>query len=82
MRLDDLRFFTRVAALNNLSAAGREFGLSPSAASSRLTTLERAVGAQLFARTTRRTTLTEAGRLFLDHTTTALSEMDMALGHL
>ncbi|MBD8875223.1 LysR family transcriptional regulator [Roseibium polysiphoniae] len=82
MRLDDLRFFTRVAALNNLSAAGREFGLSPSAASSRLTTLERAVGAQLFARTTRRTTLTEAGRLFLEHTTTALSEMDMALGHL
>ncbi|WP_346897884.1 LysR family transcriptional regulator [uncultured Roseibium sp.] len=82
MRLDDLRFFSRVAALGNLSAAGREFGLSPSAASSRLSALEREVGAQLFARTTRRAALTEAGQILLDHAAAALREMDAALDQL
>lgn len=78
MRLDDLKFFQRVAELGSLSAAGREFGLSPSAASSRLSTLEKEIGSQLVARTTRRTGLTEAGQVFLRHSANALEEMDRA----
>ncbi len=78
MRLDDLRFFKRVAELGSLSAAGREFGLSPSASSSRLTNLEKELGSQLVARTTRRTSLTEAGQVLLRHASSALSEMDRA----
>jgi DNA-binding transcriptional LysR family regulator len=78
MRLDDLKFFKRVAELGNLSAAGREFGLSPSAASSRLSTLEKELGSQLVARTTRRIGLTEAGHVFLHHTCNAIAEMDRA----
>lgn len=78
MRLDDLKFFKRVAELGSLSAAGREFGLSPSAASSRLSNLEKELGSQLVARTTRRTGLTEAGQVFLRHTSNALGEMDRA----
>ena len=78
MRLDDLKFFKRVAELGSLSAAGREFGLSPSAASSRLSNLEKELGSQLVARTTRRTGLTEAGEVFLRHTSNALIEMERA----
>ncbi|KZM47811.1 LysR family transcriptional regulator [Labrenzia sp. OB1] len=78
MRLDDLKFFKRVAELGSLSAAGREIGLSASAASSRLTTLEKNLGAQLVSRTTRRTRLTEAGEVFLRHASSAVREMDQA----
>jgi len=78
MRLDDLKFFKRVAELGSLSAAGREFGLSPSAASSRLSNLEKELGTQLVARTTRRTGLTEAGHVFLLHASAALEELQQA----
>ncbi|QDG78079.1 LysR family transcriptional regulator [Labrenzia sp. PHM005] len=78
MRLDDLKFFERVAALGSLSAAGREFGLSPSASSTRLSNLEKELGTQLVVRTTRRTALTEAGEVFLRHASAALQEMNQA----
>jgi DNA-binding transcriptional LysR family regulator len=78
MRLDDLEFFIRVAELGSLSGAGREIGLSPSAASARLTNLEKTFGAQLFARTTRKTALTEAGRVLLDHARSAIHELQQA----
>ena len=68
----------RVAGLGNLSEAGREFGLSPSAASTRLATLEKAAGTQLMARTTRSISLTEAGRVLLSHAQNALDEIDSA----
>lgn len=75
MRLDDLKFFERVAALGSLSAAGREFGLSPSASSTRLSNLEKDLGTQLVVRTTRSIALTEAGEVFLHHSRAALLEM-------
>lgn len=78
MRLDDLKFFKRVAEVGSLSAAGREFGLSPSAASSRLSNLEKELGTQLVARTTRRTGLTEAGQVFLRHASAAVEELAQA----
>lgn len=78
MRLDDLKFFKRVAELGSLSAAGREFSLSPSAASSRLTNLEKELGTQLVSRTTRRTSLTEAGKVFLQHASSAIGELQRA----
>lgn len=82
MKLDDLRFFERVAVLGNVSAAGREIGLSPSASSSRLQGLEREVGTQLFSRTTRRIALTEAGEVLLGHASKAVAEIDTALGEI
>ncbi|MEP3049316.1 MAG: LysR substrate-binding domain-containing protein [Roseibium sp.] len=78
MRLEDLQFFIRIAELGSLAAAGRETGLSPSASSARLSGLEKAFDTQLFARTTRRTTLTEAGRILLDHARAAVDEIDQA----
>ncbi len=78
MRLEDLQFFVRIAELGSMAAAGREIDLSPSAASTRLTGLEKSFGSQLFARTTRRTMLTEAGRVLLQHARTAVGEIEQA----
>ncbi|VVE46142.1 LysR family transcriptional regulator [Pandoraea capi] len=63
--LDTVALFVRVAALGNVSAAGRERGVSPAAASTRLVQLETALGARLLHRTTRRVALTQEGEVFL-----------------
>jgi DNA-binding transcriptional LysR family regulator len=50
-----------VARTGNMSAAGREMGLSPAVVSKRVSQLEERLGARLFQRTTRHLTLTETG---------------------
>ncbi len=59
--ISDLDIFARVARTGNMSAAGREMGLSPAVISKRISLLEERVGARLFQRTTRQLTLTETG---------------------
>ncbi len=59
--ITDLDIFARVARTGNMSAAGREMGLSPAVVSKRISLLEDEVGARLFQRTTRQLTLTETG---------------------
>jgi DNA-binding transcriptional LysR family regulator len=59
--ITDLDIFARVARTGNMSAAGREMGLSPAVVSKRISLLEEEVGARLFQRTTRQLTLTETG---------------------
>src|ERR1700754_4718609 len=66
-RLDllDVALFVRAALLANVSAAGREFGLSAAVASSRIAQLEKLLGARLLHRTTRRISLTQDGEVFM-----------------
>src|ERR1700758_3857785 len=66
-RLDllDVALFVRAALLANVSAAGREFGLSPAVASARIANLERLLGARLLHRTTRRLSLPQEGEVFM-----------------
>src|SRR5215470_7061918 len=59
--ISDLDIFSRVARTGNMSAAGREMGLSPAVVSKRISLLEERLGARLFQRTTRQLTLTETG---------------------
>ena len=59
--ISDLEIFARVARTGNMSAAGREMGLSPAVVSKRVSQLEERLGARLFQRTTRQLTLTETG---------------------
>lgn len=59
--ISDLDIFARVARTGNMSAAGREMGLSPAVISKRISLLEERLGARLFQRTTRQLTLTETG---------------------
>ena len=59
--ISDLDIFARVARTGNMSAAGREMGLSPAVVSKRISQLEERLGARLFQRTTRHLKLTETG---------------------
>lgn len=80
MSLDliDVGLFVRVCATRNLSAAGREFGLSPAASSARMAQLERQLGARLLHRTTRQIALTQDGEAFLERAVALLEAADLA----
>lgn len=75
-RLSDLRLFVLIVERGSLTAAGREFGLSPGAVSLRLSALERGAQAQLLRRSTRRLQLTEAGDQFYRTARQVLGELD------
>ncbi|AQG98952.1 LysR family transcriptional regulator [Caballeronia cordobensis] len=79
-RLDllDVGLFMRAAALANLSAAAREFGLSPAVASARIAGLERMLGARLLHRTTRRVSVTQEGEIFAAHARELLDAAETA----
>ena len=62
-----LKLFVRVATLEAFGKAGREFGLSPTAATQRIQGLEAELGVKLFNRTTRAVALTADGEVFLGH---------------
>ncbi|MDP1630014.1 MAG: LysR family transcriptional regulator [Caulobacter sp.] len=75
-RLDAWRLFVRAAETGAISRAAREMGLGQPAASRLLAGLEAGLGARLFARSTRRLTLTEAGSLALDRARALLTESE------
>lgn len=81
-RYTALQVFRHVAELNSFAAAGRRLGLSPAAVSKNIAELEAHAGVRLLNRTTRRISLTEEGRTYLEHVLRgldALSEADQAL---
>jgi DNA-binding transcriptional LysR family regulator len=75
-RLTGMQVFARVAALGSLSAAGRALGMSQTMAAKHVAALETRLGVKLLHRTTRRLTLTEAGREYLDSAERILAEVD------
>ncbi len=78
MDIQDLLIFSRVAALQNLSAVGSELGLTPGTISKRIQALEEALAVRLFERTTRSIRITEEGTRFLGYVERVLSELDHA----
>lgn len=76
--ITDLEIFARVARTGNMSAAGREMGLSPAVVSKRISLLEERLGARLFQRTTRQLTLTETGDGYFKRVVDILSLVDEA----
>lgn len=77
-RLTGLEVFAKVAEVGSFSAAGRAVGLSQSMVTKHIAALEERLGVKLFHRTTRRLTLTEAGRGYLDSAERILGEMEAA----
>lgn len=75
-RLDAYRLFVRAAETGAISRAAREMGMGQPAASRLLDGLETRLGARLFARSTRKLALTEAGRLALDRARAVLAEAE------
>ncbi len=78
MPMDDLEIFARVVTAGNMSAAGREMGLSPAVVSKRVSHLEQRLGTRLFQRTTRQLTLTEVGQGFYDRVVNILASIEEA----
>jgi DNA-binding transcriptional LysR family regulator len=68
-----------VARRGGFAAAAKELGMSPSAVSHSVRTVEERLGAPLFARTTRSVALTETGRTLNDSIGAALQEIQDAL---
>jgi DNA-binding transcriptional LysR family regulator len=71
--ISDLDIFARVARTGNMSAAGREMGISPAVVSKRISLLEERLGTRLFQRTTRQLTLTETGQGYFKRVVDILS---------
>jgi DNA-binding transcriptional LysR family regulator len=76
--LEDLRSFLEVAEAGGVSSAAARLGVAKSVVSRRLLRLEKLLGTQLLARTTRGSSLTSAGVTLREHATRACAEMDMA----
>ncbi len=76
--ISDLEIFARVARTGNMSAAGREMGLSPAVVSKRISLLEDRLNARLFQRTTRQLTLTETGEGYFKRVVDILSLVEEA----
>lgn len=73
--LDGVEAFLSVAEHRSFRKAAAELGVTPSAISQAVRTLEARVGAALFIRTTRSVGLTEAGERFLSHAKPAFEEL-------
>lgn len=73
--LDGVEAFLSVARQNSFRKAAAELGVTPSAISQVIRTLEARVGAALFIRTTRSVGLTEAGERFLARAKPAFEEL-------
>ncbi len=76
--ITDLEIFARVAAAGNMSAAGRDMGLSPAVVSKRISHMEERLGARLFQRTTRQLKLTETGEGFYARVVGILADIEEA----
>ncbi len=78
-QLDGLLALKIVADTRNFTVAAKTLGVSPSAVSQTIKQLERRLGVALLSRTTRSTSLTEAGERFLSQAGPALDQILTAL---
>lgn len=84
-RLTGIEVFLRVAARGSFAAAAADLGLSRAMVSKHVQALEARLGIRLLHRTTRRLSLTEAGRAYFEQAGTlveALREAEEAVGAL
>ncbi|MEU0165206.1 LysR substrate-binding domain-containing protein [Streptomyces iakyrus] len=73
MELRQLEYFVAVAEERNFTRAAERVHISQSGVSAQIRQLERELGAELFDRTARTVTLTDAGRAALDHARATLA---------
>src|SRR3990170_6013645 len=78
MTLDQLRIFLEVAERGHVTRAAEALGMSQSATSAAIATLEACYQTKLFDRVGRRIQLTETGRKFLPEARAVLDRASMA----
>jgi DNA-binding transcriptional LysR family regulator len=74
-QITGMQVLTRVAALGSLSGAARAMGMSQTMATKHVAALEGKLGVRLLHRTTRKVSLTEAGRRYLESVERILAEL-------
>lgn len=77
-QIEQIRTFVVVAEQSGFAAAARVLGMSATAVTRQIAELEARLGAQLFVRTTRQVSLTDAGRTYLEDVTPILEMLDKA----
>lgn len=75
-RLANMQAFEAVGQTGSFAEAGRKLGIATSVVSKRVKDLEDFLGAQLFIRTTRKVSLTDAGYDYLEYVQKFLAELD------
>lgn len=78
LNLNDMLLFTEVAERGGFAAAARAMEIPKSRVSRRVAALEAQLGVRLLNRTTRRLSLTEAGKLYLGHCAAMRDEAEAA----
>ena len=72
---EEMQNFVRVVEAGSISKAAEQLGLAKSGVSRRLAELEKRLGVLLLTRTTRRSSLTEAGRTYYEGAVRLLSDV-------
>ncbi|MGY2291619.1 LysR family transcriptional regulator [Pseudomonas sp. SDO528_S397] len=80
--LSSIECFVRSAEGGSFAEAARRLSLTPAAVGKSVAKLEARLGVRLFQRSTRRLTLTEAGKLFLDQVGDSLLTIQNAVANL
>ena len=75
-KIDSMRVFVRVADLGSFAAAAKALDMSPTMAAKHVQEIEARLGARLIHRTTRRQSLTEVGRVYLERSKGLLADFD------
>ena len=78
-RLDELAILVAIVDAGSLAGAARKLRRSTAAVTRALAALEARVGAKLIDRTTRRLSVTEAGRTFAERARTLAADYEMAM---
>lgn len=77
-RTDPLQTFVAVVRARNFSTAAESLGVTPSAVSKQISSLEERLGVRLLNRTTRSVSPTEAGQMFYQHCENILDSISEA----
>ncbi len=76
-QLEDMCLFIRIVEAGSITKAAEQLDIAKSAASRRLKELETRLNTQLISRTTRNSTLTDAGRQYYEQARNILSDVDI-----
>jgi len=78
MELRQLRYFVGISEAGSVLRASATLHVAQPALSQQISALEAELGARLFDRSSRGVTLTEAGKVFLEHARVVLADVERA----
>src|SRR5260221_726607 len=77
-RITSMTTFTTVVASGSFAAAAQRLNMSPAMVTNHVRALEERLGARLLNRTTRKLSLTEAGKAYFDQAALILAQVEAA----